>query len=66
MSKSCVHFGDTPEGEKISKEMDACLERRLAKIEHDFTVKVILGMLVIFAVIPISMGLACIIRGGNL
>ena len=61
-----VHFGDTPEGEKISKELDRCLEKRLAYEDEKMWKGIIFGVLCIFAVIPISALLAWVIRGGNL
>lgn len=61
-----LHFGDTPEGEKISKEMDEDLERRLAYEDYKMYKGIFLGFLVICSTVPVSMLLAWIIRGGNL
>ena len=61
-----VHFGDTPEGEKISREMDKCLERRLKYEDEKMWKGIFVGVGVIISTIPVSMFLAWIIRGGNL
>ncbi|CAH9014595.1 hypothetical protein VP424E501_P0225 [Vibrio phage 424E50-1] len=61
-----VHFGDTPEGEKISRELEADLQRRLALEDEKMWKGIILRVVGIMSVIPFSMLLAWIIRGGNL
>ena len=61
-----VHFGDTPEGEKISKELDRCLEKRLAYEDEKMWKSIFIGVISIISVIPIAMSLAWIIQGGNL
>ncbi|QXN60180.1 hypothetical protein KUA24_113 [Vibrio phage HNL01] len=61
-----IHFGDTPEGEKISKEMEEDLAKRLAYEDYKMWGGIFLGVGAIFATIPVSLLLAFIIRGGNL
>lgn len=61
-----IHFGDTPEGEKISGELDRCLEKRLAYEDEKMWKGISIGVIGIISVIPTAMLLAWIIRGGNL
>lgn len=61
-----IHFTDTSEGEKISKELDRCLEKRLAYEDAKMWKSIIIGVLCIFATIPIGLLLSWIIQGGNL
>ena len=61
-----VHFADTPEGEKVSHELEVDMQRRLALEDEKMWKSIILGFVGLLSVIPFSMLLAWIIRGGNL
>ncbi len=61
-----VHFADTPEGEKLSRELEVDMQRRLTLEDEKMWKSIILGFVGLISVIPFSMLLAWIIRGGNL
>lgn len=61
-----VHFADTPEGEKVSRELEVDMKRRLAYEDEKMWKGIILRFVGLISVIPFSILLAWIIRGGNL